>query len=156
MDWSSTLVGPVEGWPQKPKNGSQHPPEFASPDRDLVGWPALHAVLQRRLTSRYWVIPSTHSGSAGRAATAGSEIWPVIGPMLKGVYATGEATSSEDPLLIPCCNLLQEEAYFTFSYGPIRDDNGRVCCLGAPSLPEPRCSMARSSGSTAPCAWRRV
>ena len=41
--------------------------------------------------------------------------------MLNGVYTTGEATSSEDPVLILYCNLLQEEAYFTFSYSPIRD-----------------------------------
>jgi hypothetical protein len=45
--------------------------------------------------------------------------------MLEGVYATGEATWSEAPLLILHRNLLQEEAYFTFFCSPIRDDNGR-------------------------------
>jgi hypothetical protein len=40
MDWSSTLVRPFEGWPQKLKNRSQHLPGFTAPDRDLVGWPA--------------------------------------------------------------------------------------------------------------------
>jgi len=46
--------------------------------------------------------------------------------MLEGVLATGEATWSEDLLLVMHRNLPRVEAYFTFSYSPIRDDTGEV------------------------------
>src|SRR5262249_25255653 len=50
----------------------------------------------------------------------------IIDPMLEGVFATGEATWSEDFLYVIARNLPREEGYFTFSYSPIRDDSGAV------------------------------
>jgi PAS domain S-box-containing protein len=46
--------------------------------------------------------------------------------MLEEVFATGEATWSEDLPLVMHRNLLREENFFTFSYSPIRDDSGAV------------------------------
>jgi hypothetical protein len=68
-----------------------------------------------------------HPGWLGKSGRdCWSEIWPVIGPMLEGVFTTGEATWSEDLLLTLHRNLAREEAYFTFSYSPIRDDDGAI------------------------------
>jgi GAF domain-containing protein len=46
--------------------------------------------------------------------------------MLDGVYETGEATWSEDLLFVLNRNLPREEGYFTFSYSPIRADDGHI------------------------------
>jgi hypothetical protein len=46
--------------------------------------------------------------------------------MLDEVFRTGEATWSEDFLYVLNRNLPREEGYFTFSYSPIRDDDGSV------------------------------
>jgi hypothetical protein len=50
----------------------------------------------------------------------------VIGPMLEGVFATGQATWSQDLQLIMDRNLPQDEVYFTFSYSPILDNQDSV------------------------------
>ncbi|SFJ38665.1 PAS domain S-box-containing protein [Amycolatopsis sacchari] len=54
------------------------------------------------------------------------EIWHIIGPMLRGVLDTGEATWSEDLLLPMNRHGYLEEAYFTYSYSPLHDDDGTV------------------------------
>jgi hypothetical protein len=54
------------------------------------------------------------------------EIWHIIDPMLETVFASGEATWSEDFLYVIDRNLPREEGYFTFSYSPIRDDKGAI------------------------------
>src|SRR5262245_65482380 len=49
-----------------------------------------------------------------------------MGPMWEVVFATGEATWSEDFLYVIARQLPREEIYVTFSYSPIRDDSGAV------------------------------
>ena len=54
------------------------------------------------------------------------EIWDQIGPMLHGVVESAQATWHEDqPLLLERDGFL-EEAYFTYSFSPIRGDAGEV------------------------------
>ncbi|GAB3149830.1 SpoIIE family protein phosphatase [Amycolatopsis stemonae] len=55
-----------------------------------------------------------------------AEIWHIIGPMLEGVMATGEATWSEDLLLPMNRHGYWEETYWTYSYSPLHDDEGGV------------------------------
>jgi signal transduction histidine kinase len=62
-------------------------------------------------------------GGAGKACWA--EIWDTIGPMMDQVIATGEATWSENLMLLMLRNDYLEECYFTFSYSPIRDETGQ-------------------------------
>jgi hypothetical protein len=54
-----------------------------------------------------------------------SEVWDVVGPMLRGVLAGEGATWSEDERLLFDRNGFLEECYFTFSYSPIIDESGR-------------------------------
>jgi hypothetical protein len=61
-------------------------------------------------------------GKSGRECW--DEIWHVMGPMWESVFATGEATWSEDFLYVIARNLPREEIYVTFSYSPIRYDSG--------------------------------
>ena len=55
-----------------------------------------------------------------------AEIWDDIGPRIDTVLATGEATWDEALLLfLERCGY-PEETYHTFSYSPLRDDDGAV------------------------------
>ena len=54
-----------------------------------------------------------------------AEIWDVVGPMLAQVMATAEPTRSRD-LLLHIDRGYPEEAYFSFSYSPIHNDDGTV------------------------------
>ncbi|WP_432927481.1 SpoIIE family protein phosphatase [Microbispora sp. CA-135349] len=55
-----------------------------------------------------------------------TEIWHTIGPMLKSVMSSGEATWSEDLLLPMNRHGYWEETYWTYSYSPLHDDDGTV------------------------------
>jgi PAS domain S-box-containing protein len=124
-DWASTPVGPVSDWPQSLKMavsiclGSRHP--------IVVWWGKEH--LTQFYNDGYisFLGATKHPSALGQSARAcWREIWHIIEPMLEGVFATGEATWSEDFLYVIDRNLPREEGYFTFSYSPIRDGTGAV------------------------------
>jgi signal transduction histidine kinase len=123
-DWSTTPLGPVEQWP-----------------------PALRTTVQIMLSSRYsmWMawgpdltflyndryaaetLHAKHPWALGQTATeVWREIWPTIGPLVRHVLATGEATWNSDLLLFLERSGYPEETYHSFSYSPLYDDEGRV------------------------------
>ena len=119
FDWSSSPVGPAAQWPQSLKTavsiciGSRYPivlwwgnPEYTMFYND--GYIPILGVTK-------------HPGWLGRSGQeCWNDIWSTVGPMLDSVFQTGEATWSEDLLLVMDRNLPREETYFTFSYSPIR------------------------------------
>ncbi|MGH9630349.1 MAG: hypothetical protein ACRD7E_18710, partial [Bryobacteraceae bacterium] len=121
FNWSETPVGPISSWPQSLRTAvsiclnSRFPMfVFWGNDYTMFYNDAYRPVLGR----------TKHPGWLGRSARqCWSDIWDVIGPMLESVLETGEATWSEDLLLIMDRNLHREEVYFTFSYSPVLDDN---------------------------------
>ena len=119
-DWSSSPVGPSQGWP-----GS------------------LRTVLRLMLTSRYamWMgwgrdltffcndtyanqtLGAKYPWALGRTAReVWAEIWDDIGPLIGHVLRTGQATWSEGLLLLLERNGYPEETYHTFSYSPAPGD----------------------------------
>ena len=54
------------------------------------------------------------------------EIWDDIGPRIDIVLATGQATWDEGLLLFLERSGYPEESYHTFSYSPLRDDDGAI------------------------------
>jgi signal transduction histidine kinase len=53
------------------------------------------------------------------------EVWGEIGPMLAQAMGGGEGTYVEEQLLIMERSGYREETYYTFSYSPIPDDDGK-------------------------------
>ena len=129
-DWAATPLGSPDTWPS-----------------------SLRAVVQVMLTSRFamwmawgqeltflcndaylptvgikrdWVIGS-------RSDKVWAEIWPDIGPRIRHVLTTGEATWDEALLLYLERSGFTEESYHTFSYSPLVDDdgttNGMLCVV---------------------------
>lgn len=123
MDWSKTPVGPIDSWPQSLRTAvsicldSRHPIVlWWGPERTMFYNDAYRPMLG---TSKH----PQFLGSSGQDCWA--EIWDIIGPMMEQVIETGEATWFEDLFLVMFRSGYLEEAYFTFSYSPIRDETGR-------------------------------
>ncbi len=123
MDWSKTPLGPISHWPQSLKTSVSTCLNSRFPV--LIWWgPQLVKIYNDAYRP---LIGSKHPwalGSPGREVWP--EIWNVIGPMLTQVMERGEATISEDLLLLLERDGYGEECYFSFSYSPIRDESGRV------------------------------
>ncbi|MFY9807727.1 MAG: histidine kinase, partial [Pseudonocardiaceae bacterium] len=123
LDWSSTPLGPIAGWPQSLRTAvsicltSRHP---------MVIWWGPELVL---IYNDAWVPilgPAKHPALGKPGQLVWPENWNIVGAELSSVRTTGGATWSQDQLL-PCDRSgYLEEAYFTYSYSPIRDETGGV------------------------------
>jgi len=121
LDWSKTAVGPVQSWPQSLKAavriilGSRFPM--------FVWWG--QAMTNFYNDSYAPMLGKRHPDALGRSAfDVWSEIWPVVGPQAEAVLKEGKSSWNEELLLVMERNAYVEEAYFTFSYSPVIDDNG--------------------------------
>lgn len=61
-----------------------------------------------------------------RGEDAWAEVWPTINLAIKQVLLTGEATWSENQLLPFYRNGKLEDVYWTFSYSPLVDEDGKI------------------------------
>ena len=123
MDWSGTVLGPIDGWPQSLRTSISTclNSRFAI----LVWWgPDLIMLYNDAYRD---IIASKHPAALGKPGReCWPEVWETIGPMLEGVLQRGEATWSDDLLLLLARHGYPEECYFTFSYSPISDESGGV------------------------------
>ena len=122
-DWSSTGLGPPEGWPQSLRTAvslllNSRYPMF------LFWGPQLIKIYNdgyRPITG------DKHPWALGRPGPdVWPEIWADIGPMVERVIHKGEATWSDDLPLFMRRRGFPEEVFFTFSYSPVRDESGGV------------------------------
>jgi len=125
FDWSATRLGPARHWPQSLRI-------------------TLGLMLNARLPMGLWwgedLIQfyndayrpclgqeGKHPGALGqRGPDCWPEAWPLLEPLIQKVLAGGEASWQEDQLIPIYRNGRTEEAYWTFSYSPVRDESGRV------------------------------
>lgn len=123
LDWSETLLGPVAQWPQSLRTSVSTclNSRFAI----LIWWgPELVMLYNDAYRD---IIAGKHPAALGcPGRECWPEIWHIIGPMLENVLHRGEATWSNDLLLLLERNGYPEECYFTFSYSPIRDESGGI------------------------------
>jgi signal transduction histidine kinase len=123
LDWSSSPVGPVEGWPQSLRTAvsillNSRYPMF------LFWGPNLAKLYNDGYRP---ILGAKHPWALGRPGPeVWPEIWDTIGPMVDRVIHRAESTWSDDLMLFMQRNGYPEECYFTFSYSPIRDESGGV------------------------------
>jgi signal transduction histidine kinase/DNA-binding response OmpR family regulator len=73
------------------------------------------------------ILAEKHPRSMGQAgAECWAEIWDVVGPMLHGVLESAATIWSEDLLMVLDRRGFEEDCYFTFSYSPIRSQDGDI------------------------------
>ena len=123
MDWSESSLGNPDQWPQSLRTSvsiclNSRFPLLIWWGNDLV---KIYNDAYREIISK------KHPKAMGaKGADVWPEIWHIINPMLQGVLQNGEATWSEDQLLILERNGYPEECYFTYSYSAIRDETGKI------------------------------
>jgi DNA-binding NtrC family response regulator/signal transduction histidine kinase len=124
VDWSTTVLGSVEQWPQSLRAcvrimlGAGHPM--------LISWGADYTMLYN---DAYGVaVGNKHPAALGRSCREVlAEAWDFIGPRFDTVFKHGQPISTLTHQLFTFNrNNYLEECYFAFSYSPIPDDDGDV------------------------------
>jgi PAS domain S-box-containing protein len=132
LDWSKTPLGPPELWPQSLRTTVSTSLDCAFPI--VMYWGPQLVVLYN---DEYCPMlgPEKHPLALGRpGADVWAEIWDVIKPMLSQVVSRGEPTRSRDLLLHIDRRGYPEEAYFSFSFSPIRAEEGKVAGVFCPVI----------------------
>jgi PAS domain S-box-containing protein len=125
FDWGSTPLGPVEGWPACLRTtagivlGSANP-MFLFWGPELV---QLYNDAYRPSLGRGGRHPRA-LGARGREFW--TDIWDTIGPQIEQVMTRGEATWHEDQYLPIERNGRLEDVWWTYSYSPVRGDDGGI------------------------------
>lgn len=124
VNWAATPLGSPEGWPQSLQTAvsillSSRFPMWMAWGPELTFF-CNDAYRRDTLGRKYpWAL-----GRPAREVWA--EIWDDIGPRIEQVLSTGEATWDTALLLFLERSGYPEESYHTFSYSPLRDDDGLV------------------------------
>src|SRR4051794_37276636 len=124
VSWETTPLGSPAGWPQSLRTAvsillSSRFPMWMAWGPQLTFF--CNAAYRRdTLGSKYpWALGRT-------AREVWAEIWDDIGPRIDTVLSTGHATWDEALLLFLERSGYTEETYHTFSYSPLRDDDGAL------------------------------
>jgi PAS domain S-box-containing protein len=125
FDWASTPVGGIDQWPQSlcVTVGILLHSRFPM----FLWW-------GEELTQFYNDAYRPSLGNEGKhplalgqkGADCWPEIWPIIKPLIDQVLAGGDATWLEDALIPIYRNGQIEDVYWTFSYSPVTNDEGKV------------------------------
>ena len=123
-DWGNSPLGPPEGWSDALKISVSICLNSRFP---ILLWWGPDLVMLYNDAYRPILGASKHPQALGRAGIEmWPEIWHIIRPQLWPVMECGEASWAEDTLLVLDRNGYLEEAYFTYSYSPIRRPDGTV------------------------------
>ena len=123
-DWSATMLGAPEQWPQSLRTtlsillNSKFPmflwwgPElicfYNDAYRPSLGQDGKHPSILGQPAQEAW-----------------PEIWTIIKPLIDQVLSGGDSTWSEDQLIPIFRNGKIEDVYWTFSYSPVQDESGK-------------------------------
>ncbi|GIH19809.1 SpoIIE family protein phosphatase [Rugosimonospora africana] len=124
IDWAATPLGPPRRWPQSLRAAvsillSSRFPMWMAYGPQLTFF--CNAAYRRDTLGR------KYPWALGRPASeVWAEIWADIGPRIDTVLSTGKATWDEALLLFLERSGYREETYHTFSYSPLRDDDGAL------------------------------
>ena len=123
-DWSHTILGPPENWPDSLKTVVRI--MLDSRYAIWIGWGPELAFLYND-AYREMTLGKKHPEALGRpAAEVWPEVWPDLGPRVEKVVKYGNATYDEDLFLLLERSGFPEETYHTFSYSPLPDDKGNI------------------------------
>src|SRR5258707_128434 len=96
IDWAKTPLGPSAQWPPSLKAHVNLCVNSSLPM--ALTWGSEHTVIYNDANRQ--VMAQKHPWALGRSARDGwGDSWGLLGPMIAGVLATGQATWSEDMFL---------------------------------------------------------
>ena len=125
FDWSTTPLGPVDGWSQSLRTtvgillGSRNPM--------FLWWgPELVQIYNDAYRPSFGE-KGRHPRALGmRGRECWTDIWETIGPQIEQVMTTGEATWHEDQFVPIERNGRLEDVWWTYGYSPVYDDDGSI------------------------------
>lgn len=122
-DWTSSKLGPPEGWSSSLLAAVNLLLSSSFPM--IIFWGHDLNVIYN--DAYIPIFGARHPTGLGKPfIEAWGEVWDSLRPMLNKVMYEGEATWFEDQLLILTRNNYVEECYMTWSYSPIRNQHGEV------------------------------
>jgi PAS domain S-box-containing protein len=123
MDWSLSPLGPVSSWPQSLRTmvGTCLNTRFPM----MVFWGPRNVMFYN--DGYRPILGGKHPRSMGRPGEeVWTEIWDQLLPMIHTVRGEGRAVISENQQFLMERVGFLEEAYFTYSYSPVREESGGV------------------------------
>jgi len=123
-DWSKTILGSVDTWPQSLRTalGLLLNSKFPM----FLFWGPEHICFYNDAYRPSLGNEGKHPFILGQnGAAAWPEIWDFIKPLIDQVLAEGEATWHEDQYLPIYRNGKMEDVYWTFSYSPVNNESGK-------------------------------
>lgn len=121
FDWSTTPLGPMEEWPISLRTVVDMMLNSEFPQ--AIVWGPEYTTIHN---DAFLPILGAKPCAIGRSfADIWSEAWERIGPIARAAYE-GKPTFIKDYPLVINRNGRSEQAYFTFSYSPLKDDDGRI------------------------------
>jgi len=125
FNWTSTSLGHISTWPQSLLTTlsivlNSRFPMFVWWGDDLIQF--YNDAYRPSLG-----MDAKHPSALGqKGEDCWQEIWPIIKPLIDDVYTKGDATWSEDQLIPIYRNGTLENVYWTFSYSPIKIEDGSI------------------------------
>jgi PAS domain S-box-containing protein len=124
IDWANHPMGPVEAWPERLRTSLNIC--LASRYPICILWGTERTYFYNDAYTP--IVGSKHPRALGASHP---EVWPEIWdrdirPILESVESTGEASWSDDLLLVLHRHGYDEECYFGFSFAPILNEEGNV------------------------------
>jgi hypothetical protein len=122
-DWSATSLGPPSTWSNSLRTSIGIC--LASRVPIMIAWGRQAVAIYNDALAP--LIGDKHPHALGRPyAETFPEIWNLQGPRFEGVMDRGESSFDEDQQICFWRHGMLEEMYYTMSWSPIRDDDGRV------------------------------
>lgn len=124
FDWSTTPLGDIHAWPQSLKTVVRV--LLTSRFAMWMGWGSELTFFYNDAYARM-SLGKKHPWALGKPSReVWAEIWDDIGPRIRKVLESGEATWDEALPLFLERSGYREETYHTFSYSPLSGDDGKV------------------------------
>jgi PAS domain S-box-containing protein len=125
FDWSRTSLGPVTNWPQSLRTSLSI---LLNAQLPMGLWWGEHLIQFYNDAYRPCLgNEGKHPEALGQQGSdCWPEVWPLQEPIIEQVLIGGQAVLKENQLLLIYRNGRTENAYWTFSYSPVRDESGRV------------------------------
>ena len=121
FDWSSTALGPAASWPQPLRTAVRLILNTGHP-MCLFWGPELLWFYNDAYSQS--IGPERHPGSLGQPARqVWAEIWDIIGSQIDQVMTGGGTVWQENALVPITRNGSREDVYWTYSFGPIDDED---------------------------------
>jgi len=126
LDWSGTPIGPMANWPESLRVAADLCLNCRFPMHVWWGPELIYLYNDAHIP----VLGKRHPNALGQpAANVWAEVWSMLAPQIEAVMLRGESTWNERTCVVLERNGFREDAWFTWSYSPIRNESGQISGL---------------------------